>query len=165
MTRFRKLEETFDLDPIVNLDETSQYDDNIEEEIDSAMSHAQQIDEHFQQLRARDAHDREMDEIAEMAIQAHKDLRDLGMSVEVRHAGEIFSSSGTMLKIGLDAKNSKIDKRLKLLKLQLDKLKMDRAAIGNKSETSIDGDAKLIDRNELLAQVREELSQIEKRDK
>ena len=164
-TPFSKLEETFELESITDAISDSDVpaidDDELTEEvITNALSHAELIDEQFRQFRGRDAHDREMDEIAELAIQAHRDLRDLGMSVEIRHAGEIFSSSGQMLKIGLEAKNSKVDKKLKLLKLQLDKMRLENQSPA-KHDNAIDGDATLIDRNELLAQVRKELSEID----
>ena len=167
MTRFSKLEETFNLDSfnIVSADdlvETDYLPDDrqTDQEIETAIAQADVLEEQFKQLRGRDVHDREMDDIAELAIQAHKDLRDLGMSVEVRHAGEIFTSSSQMLKIGLDAKNSKIDKKLKLLKLQLDKLRLEKSTVKGE-DAAIDGNATMIDRNDLLAQVREEMQQIQ----
>lgn len=166
-TPFSKLEETFDIEVLTDIEVAgntplpdSEDDALTDEAITKALSDAELIDEQFRQFRGRDAHDREMDEIAELAIQAHRDLRDLGMSVEIRHAGEIFSSSGQMLKIGLEAKNSKVDKKLKLLKLQLDKMRLENQS-STKSDSAIDGDATLIDRNELLAQVRKELSEID----
>ena len=82
------------------------------------------------------------------------DLQDLGMNVEIRHAGEIFSSSSQMLKIAVDAKNAKVDKKLKMLKLQLDKLKLDRATKGSDKEP-LDVKATMMDRNELLKQLSE----------
>jgi hypothetical protein len=95
-----------------------------------------------------------MDELAGLAIQAHKDLQDLGMNVEIRHAGEIFSSSSQMLKIAVDAKNLKVDKKLKLLRLQLDNLRIDRAHSSEESNV-IDGSVRKMDRNELLKMLRD----------
>ena len=100
-----------------------------------------------------------MDELANLAISAHKDLQDLGMNVEIRHAGEIFSSSSAMLKIAVDAKNLKVEKKLKLLKLQLDKMKIDLTFKGD--DRTVDGQAVKLDRNELLKQ----LKQINENDK
>ena len=100
-----------------------------------------------------DTHDQEMDTLAELAVQAHKDLQDLGMNVEIRHAGEIFSSSSQMLKIAVDAKNNKVEKKLKLLKLQLDKMKIDLTFKGD--ETPVEGQAHKLDRNELLKQLKQ----------
>jgi hypothetical protein len=76
------------------------------------------------------------------------------MNVEIRHAGEIFSSSSQMLKIAVDAKNAKVDKKLKMLKLQLDKLKLDRTTKAADSD-ALDVKATMMDRNELLKQLSE----------
>ncbi len=158
--RFRTLESTFELDSIEDADDSDESVDNNdrldvpETEIKAALELADQIDKQLSEARGRDIHDEEMDELAELAIQAHKDLQDLGMNVEIRHAGEIFSSSSQMLKIAVDAKNSKVDKKLKMLKLQLDKLKMDRAYKPATTDT-VEGKATMLDRNELLKQLGE----------
>lgn len=156
--RFRTLESTFELDSMEDTDDNdATYDDQQyapEGEINAALELADQIDKQLSEARGRDVHDDEMDELANLAIQAHKDLQDLGMNVEIRHAGEIFSSSSQMLKIAVDAKNSKVDKKLKMLKLQLDKLKMDRAYKPATTDT-VEGKATMLDRNELLKQLSE----------
>lgn len=156
--RFRTLESTFELDSMEDTeDNDATYDDQQytpEGEINAALELADQIDKQLSEARGRDVHDDEMDELADLAIQAHKDLQDLGMNVEIRHAGEIFSSSSQMLKIAVDAKNSKVDKKLKMLKLQLDKLKMDRAYKPATTDT-VEGKATMLDRNELLKQLSE----------
>jgi hypothetical protein len=154
--RFRMLEETFDLP---NIDDSFDNDANDDEtptteDIVSALESAKDLEKQFKKMNHYDQHDQEMDELAELAIDAHKTLQDLGMNVEIRHAGEIFSSSSQMLKIAVDAKNSKVDKKLKLLKLQLDKMKIDIAA-ASKSDMPVEGTAVKLDRNELLKQLKE----------
>ena len=119
-----------------------------------ALQNAQKIDDQFKSINGYDQHDREMDDLADLAIQAHKDLQELGMNVEVKHAGEIFSSSSQMLKIAVDAKYNKVDKKLRLLKLQLDKLRIDKMSKSDDANT-LDGTAVMLDRNELLKQLRE----------
>jgi hypothetical protein len=106
------------------------------------------------QTRGKDLHDKEMDELADLAIKAHMDLQDLGMNVEIRHAGEIFTSSSQMLKIAVDAKNNKVDKKIKMLRLQLDKLKLDRVTKKDDNQP-LDVKATLMDRNDLLKQLSE----------
>jgi benzoyl-CoA reductase/2-hydroxyglutaryl-CoA dehydratase subunit BcrC/BadD/HgdB len=79
----------------IQLDET---DDEISgevptmEDVKEALARANSLEQEMEKLDGYDQHDREMDELAGLAIQAHKDLQDLGMNVEIRHAGEIFSS-------------------------------------------------------------------------
>ena len=142
--RFKTLEQTFDM-------ESSATD---EEDIANALAMAEDIDRQLSGAQRGDAHDKEMDELADLAIEAHKNLQDLGMNVEIRHAGEIFASSSQMLKIAVDAKNNKVEKKLKMLKLQLDKLKLDRAT-KQEDDTPLDVKATLLDRNELLRQLDE----------
>jgi len=150
--RFKQLESVFDLE---TTDVSTEADVDlavIQQTLKDVTDLADGID--AQLSGQRDVHDAEMDELADLAIRAHKDLQELGMNVEIRHAGEIFASSGTMLKIAVDAKNNKVDKKLKMIKLQLDKLKLDRAT---KSDTSdpVEGKATLLDRNELLKQLKD----------
>jgi RNase P/RNase MRP subunit p29 len=154
--RFKNLEETFNLDSMHQVDDDLA--DGVQEDVPSpeavgeALSRAKELEKRFAQLDGYDVHDGEMDQLAKMATEAHQNLMDLGMNVEIRHAGEIFSSSSQMLKIAVDAKNSKVDKKLKLLKLQLDKLKLDRTF---KEGDAVDGTAVKLDRNELLRQLKD----------
>jgi len=156
--RFKTLEDTFDIESVEDLDDTAEdtaaIDSPSDADIHAALALANDIDRQLSETRGKDLHDREMDELAEMAIKAHQDLQDLGMNVEIRHAGEIFSSSSQMLKIAVDAKNAKVDKKLKMLKLQLDKLKLDRTTKAADSD-ALDVKATMMDRNELLKQLSE----------
>ena len=156
--RFKTLEDTFDIESVEDLDDTAEdtaaIDSPSDADIHAALALANEIDRQLSETRGKDLHDREMDELAEMAIKAHQDLQDLGMNVEIRHAGEIFSSSSQMLKIAVDAKNAKVDKKLKMLKLQLDKLKLDRTTKAADSD-ALDVKATMMDRNELLKQLSE----------
>lgn len=63
--------------------------------------------------------DRELNEIALKAVDAYDDLMDLGMNVEQRYSGRIFEVANSLLKTGLDAKVAKMDKKLKMIELQL----------------------------------------------
>lgn len=144
---FNKLEDAFDLPDMDSIMETTP------EDIQAALEQANSLEKQFDQMNGYDQHDTEMDELAGLAIQAHKDLQELGMNVEVRHAGEIFSSAGQMLKIAVDAKNNKVEKKLKLLRLQLDKMRIDRQAVPENK--ALDGTAMTLDRNEILKQLRQ----------
>ena len=156
--RFKTLEDTFDMesaeDDTASINDAAEVDAPSDEDIHAALALANDIDKQLSAARGKDEHDKEMDELADLAIKAHIDLQDLGMNVEIRHAGEIFSSSSQMLKIAVDAKHNKIDKKLKMLKLQLDKLKLDRAT-KKPDDNPLDVKATLMDRNELLKQLDE----------
>jgi len=71
------------------------------------------------------------------------------MNVEARHAGDIFAAAQRMLKNAIEAKTSKTDKKLKMIELQLKKLKLDQ---DNKtSDDTIEGEGYVIaDRNDIL---------------
>jgi RNase P/RNase MRP subunit p29 len=156
--RFKTLEDTFDLDPASSIEtddavvetEEAPTDDDIKE----AMAQAKDLEQQFIKMDGYDVHDKEMDELANLAVNAHKDLQDLGMNVEIKHAGEIFSSSSQMLKIAVDAKNNKVEKKLKLLKLQLDKLKIDKT-FDDPNKATVDGKALRLDRNDILQQIKD----------
>jgi len=122
-----------------------------QDHIDELLDQAKSI-EKMAALGDVDDHDVEMDEISEMAVSAHKDLLELGMNVDTRTAGEILGTSATMLKIAMDARNSKMDKKLKLIKLQMDKMKLDHA-MAKEDNAPVDGGALTLDRTEILAQI------------
>ena len=150
-TQYNKLEEVFDLP---SMDEILQSTTPTAEEVEAALHHAEDLEKQFEKMDGYDQHDAEMDALAKLAIDAHKDLQELGMNVEIRHAGEIFSSSSQMLKIAVDAKNLKVEKKLKLLKLQLDKMRIDRMTKTDDANT-VNGTATVLDRNEILKQLRQ----------
>ena len=68
-----------------------------------------------------DMGDAELDDVGQRAITAYEDLMDLGMNVESRYSARIFEVAGQMLKTTLDAKVAKLDKKLKMVDLQLKK--------------------------------------------
>jgi hypothetical protein len=101
-----------------------------------------------------DKADLELDDIANKAAQAYDDLMDLGMNVESRYSGRIFEVAGGMLKTSLDAKVAKMDKKLKMIELQLKKEKLDKD--GSASEGNVvAGEGYVIsDRNSLLEKLK-----------
>ena len=103
-----------------------------------------------------DASDAEFDALAQRATDAYDDLMDLGMNVEARYSGRIFEVAGTMLKNAIDAKAAKIDKKLKMIELQLKKQKLDQDAMGVDESVTIPGDGVIItDRNSLLEKLKQ----------
>lgn len=102
-----------------------------------------------------DASDAEFDALAQRATDAYDDLMDLGMNVEARYSGRIFEVAGTMLKNAIDAKAAKIDKKLKMIELQLKKQKIDQEASGNDEGVNISGEGFIVtDRNSLLEKLK-----------
>lgn len=98
--------------------------------------------------------DKELNEVADKAMAAYEDLMDLGMNVEARYSGRVFEVAGTMLKTNLDAKVAKLDKKLKMVELQLKKEKMDRDnSVGDGGFTEGEGYV-VTDRNSLLERLK-----------
>ena len=102
-----------------------------------------------------DASDSEFDALAQRATDAYDDLMDLGMNVDSRYSGRIFEVAGTMLKNAIDAKAAKIDKKLKMIELQLKKQKIDQDAGNDDTAVNIPGNGYIVsDRNSLLEKLK-----------
>jgi hypothetical protein len=102
-----------------------------------------------------DASDAEFDALAQRATDAYDDLMDLGMNVEARYSGRIFEVAGGMLKNAIDAKAAKIDKKLKMIELQLKKQKLDQETNPEDNSVNITGDGYILtDRNSLLEKLK-----------
>lgn len=127
----RKLEELFDLpssesigDHLIDtskitVEETKSIITTVDTTIDK-------IDAALKEVSDVDRSDAELDEIADMAKKSFDDLSDLGMNVDSRFAAEIFGVASNMLGHALSAKTAKMNKKLKMIELQMKKLKLDR---------------------------------------
>ena len=144
----KKLSELFQLPE----EDESVVPEQAQEITTEAYSNLEKIEAALPQVRGLDAADTEMDELADLAKESYKDLMDLGMQVEARFSSEIFNSAGTFLGHAITAKTAKINKKLKMIDLQLKKLGLDQksASKTEELESTPVGDAKLLDRNELL---------------
>jgi len=100
-----------------------------------------------------DLGDGELDEVATKSMDAYEDLMDLGMNVESRYSGRIFEVAGQMLKTNLDAKNAKLEKKLKMVELQLKKEKLDKEV--NPNGEIVQGEGYIVaDRNSILEKLK-----------
>lgn len=157
----RKLEELFNLPDVEITEEETQ--NSIEEnramiaEIDNAID---KIDAALPFVNDLDASDRELDELSELAKEKFQDLIDLGMNVEARFSGHILATAGTLLGHAITAKQAKLDKKLRMVDLQLKKARLDlqiqQAEAKNDGERMLeapDGNGVVLDRNELLRQI------------
>ena len=117
-----------------------------------AYSNLEKIENALPQVRGLEAADTEMDELARLAVNSYKDLQDLGMQVDSRFSSEIFGVAGTMLGHAITAKTAKINKKLKMIELQLKKAALDQkqAVKDEQIEATPLGEGKALDRNELL---------------
>ena len=94
-----------------------------EQDMQSANDMAERIEQALPQVRGIQHNDGEMDDIAAEAMQTYKDIKDLAMNVEARHAAELLSVAAGLLQTALDAKTKKTDTKLRTVSLQLQALR------------------------------------------
>jgi hypothetical protein len=112
-----------------------------------------------------------MDDIHEKAINTFEELISLGMNVEVHAGAKLMETANQMLKTAMEAKDSKVDRKLKMLNLQLNKAKLDLAVekeAKNKAKTEDDFETEghlVMDRNELMKRLATAQNKIDETDK
>lgn len=148
----KKLEELFELPQDQTRGLTISMPENAEEITTEASETLDKIEAALPQVKGLEASDGEMDELASLATNSYKDLMDLGMQVDSRFASEIFNSASSMLGHAITAKTAKINKKLKMLDLQLKKAGLDQKTANKTEEIESTplGEGKSLDRNELL---------------
>lgn len=155
----RKLEELFEL-PITP-DDVSESVPSIpinQETLAALDETIDKINDALPAVSGLAATDTEMDELAGLAQDSYKDLMDLGMQVDSRFASEIFSVASNMLGHAITAKTAKLDKKLKMIDLQMKKMRLDQQQqlIDQKKPPEDDGEATqtgtgiVLSRNDLL---------------
>lgn len=155
----KKLSELFNLpDGVSETATTDQAVQQLEEnkqvfaDIDSTID---KIDQALPSVRDLDASDQELDELATLAKDKFNDLMDLGMNMEARFSGTVFQTAGVLLGHAITAKQAKLDKKLRMVDLQLKKMRLDHTIKQDGGEVipAVDGEAHVLGRNELLAQI------------
>jgi len=101
-----------------------------------------------------DMSDSELDNLANKAEQAYDDLMALGMNVEARYGARMFEVAGNMLNAAITAKSNKIDKKLKMIDLQLKKLAIDKKDAGENNGVVAGEGYVLADRNSIIAKLK-----------
>jgi carbon monoxide dehydrogenase subunit G len=148
----RKLEELFDMAAGEKNDLTEPLPEQTQEVTAEALNNLEKIENALPQVKGLEAADTEMDELATLATSSYKDLMDLGMQVDSRFASEIFNSASSFLGHAITAKTAKVNKKLKMLDLQLKKASLDQknSSKSEEIENTPLGEGKDLDRNELL---------------
>ena len=155
----KKLSELFDLpDPaqenLVRPNEALQAivdNQDIIKQVDAAID---KIDHALPMVKDLTATDQELDDLADLAKDKFNDLMDLGMNMDPRFAGVVLQSASTLLGHAIDAKTAKIDKKLKMVQLQLQKARLDHQITkDNPINKPIEGQGIVLDRNALLDQI------------
>jgi hypothetical protein len=150
----KKLEELFDLpqndDDVV--DPAPDFAGETIPDLTTTLDSLDKIESALPAVRGLEASDSEMDALAKKASDSFDDLMDLGMNVDSRYASEIFAVASSMLGHAITAKTAKLNKKLKMIDLQLKKAKLD-ADLNDGDGPTKTGTGVVIDRNELLAKL------------
>lgn len=99
-------------------------------------------------VRGLEASDSEMDAIAAKAEESFDDLMSLGMQVDSRYASEIFAVASSMLGHAITAKTAKMNKKLRMIDLQLKKARLDQTEDAEPRLPTAEG--RVLNRNDLL---------------
>ena len=146
------------------------------ESMQQALDTADKIDQALPAVRDLESLDKDMDEYAQQAMDAFKDLMDLGQNVEDRHAAPVFDSASKMMTNAITAKTAKMDKKLKMIEMQMRKRKLDleekkvEMQIAKLNDTPIDGGpiegaAEEFDRSSLINDIMAKVAESKNGDK
>ena len=156
----KKLSELFDLPTELPSTESAENSDALQTIFDNKEAMARvdeaidKIDIALPTVRDLEATDQEMDELADLAKTNFEDLMALGMNMDPRFGGVVFQTAGTLLGHAITAKTAKMDKKLRMVQLQLQKARLDhQIAKDNPDDQPITGQGIVLDRNELLEQI------------
>jgi hypothetical protein len=151
----KKLEELFDLPPTQeNVDVSIPAIPENKDKLEALDDIIDKIDHALPMVRGLEASDSEMDELALLATKSYKDLLDLGFQVDSRFASEIFSVASNMLGHAITAKTAKMDKKLKMIDLQLKKMRLDQQGKNSEGPDIIPtAQGTVLSRNDLLERI------------
>ena len=167
----KKIEDVFDLPPMESQTNSSYPTDEEEQDtglnlikMQEQLDVADKIDKALPMVRDLETLDSDMDKYADKAMHAFQDLMDLGQNVEDRHAAGIFDTASKMMTNAITAKTAKMDKKLKMVQLQLQKAKFDaQEAKANGKDDTIQGEAEEFeDRNSLINAVIQKMGKPDK---
>lgn len=144
----RKLEDLFDLAPST-ADSAAPVLPAEPDKLIELSNTIDKIDSALPAVRGLEATDSEMDDLASKAASSYQELMDLGMQVDSRFAAEIFSVASNMLGHAITAKTAKLDKKLKMIDLQLKKMRLDQQQSPDDTPTQT-AQGMVLNRNELL---------------
>ena len=156
----RKLESLFDLPPSTPVEDepTAPPAEDLRSQLQTLDDTIDKIDAALPGVRGLEANDTEMDSLSKMATDSYDELMTLGMQVDSRFASEIFSVASNMLGHAITAKTAKMDKKLKMIDLQLKKMRLDqqqsvidaKAAEAGNGEAMQTAQGMVLSRNDLL---------------
>jgi hypothetical protein len=150
----KKLEELFELPASETIVDHLNIDSNLsvsdtQQIIATVDTTIDRIDAALTGISDVDRSDAELDELAALAKESFQNLSDLGMNVDSRFAAEIFGVAGTMLGHALSAKTAKMNKKIKMIELQMKKMKLDNDLAGDEGPKET-AQGQVLNRNDIL---------------
>lgn len=169
----KKLEDFFNIEPAeVDRAESTNEDQlplvpdvsnivSLQTTIKEQLSVAERIDNALPQVKGLDTEDSDLDDYATKAMESYDRLMDLGFNVDDRNAGKIFEVASSMMNNAISAKTAKLEKKLKMVELQL---RAARLAKDSKSEENPpNGQGEInTDRNAILNLINQNLKSKDK---
>jgi len=160
----KKLEDLFDLADLPFADEGESEVEIVGTEMEISTQQLRELDTTLERIDAalptvRDINtsDADLDRLSKMAEDGFNDLLELGMNVEPMRGGEILSTASSLLGHAIAAKNAKVNNKLKIVQLQIQKARLDLQRLkANEDDAPLDGDSRLLDRNSILAAILKE---------
>ena len=125
---------------------------------EQAMSQIDEREERINQLIDLKEFDDDVEDLFKESMDAFREIMLIARDVPAPSMGKAFESAAIMARIALDSKNSKIKARLDAISLSLKKQQIDQkvAEKENKDEP-IDANGSFLDRNQLIAHIKDEL--------
>lgn len=145
----KKLEELLNLSPMPEIQLREDTLPELGPEESSLVTMEEKVEHALTVVGDLNIHDAEMDRIAQEALESYEEFKQFGLNSSEAHAGKILDSATAMLKTALEARDSKAQRRMKTLDLQLKKMRLDLQKLKNSDESHLP-DGGEFDRNHLL---------------
>jgi len=123
---------------------------------------ADRIDKALPTVKGLDVEDKDLDEYASMAMENFERLMDLGFNMDDRNAGKVFEVASTMMSNAITAKTAKLDKKLKMIDLQLKAARLAQTAKPEADDTPGGMGELTTDRNAILTLISQNLKNKDK---
>jgi hypothetical protein len=123
---------------------------------------ADRIDKALPTVKGLDVEDKDLDDYAAKAMENFERLMDLGFNMDDRNAGKVFEVASTMMNNAITAKTAKLDKKLKMIDLQLKAARLAQTAKPEPDEGAAGMGELTTDRNAILTLISQNLKNKDK---
>lgn len=159
----KRLEELFELEPTPEKSNESPVSTELPRELltTETLSTIEKIEHALPTVNGLDISDVKLDELSDMAKGEFRNLMELGMQVDSRFSSEIFSVASTLLGHAITTETAKINRKLKMVDLQLKKAELERKIAQQETKSTNLTDiplesAQVFDRTQLLRAILKE---------